>query len=338
MAHQINISENGRANVFVVGEPAWHKLGQVLANPATAEEAIREAGLDFIVEKKPIFLQDGTPIPRRFATVRQDTNTPLGVVSSRYEVLQNTDAFKFFDSVVDADEAIYHSAGVLGLGERVWIMAKLPSYISIKGMDDIEVYVTMLLGHDGKTPVMAFVHMNRIVCNNTLQIAIGEAKKRGKIHRFRHDTGIIDRVTSGADLLGIVNNYRNDMSEVFTTLSGQKVDKAYTSAFVEALFPALPPDVVEKMKRTPSFQIYRGQVLEAIERGAGQDMPTAQGTAWGLFNGVTYFLDHMKTGYGNDSKKQQSIWFGEAANIRQRAYNLLSYDTSDLQSLAMVEL
>jgi phage/plasmid-like protein (TIGR03299 family) len=326
MAHQINV-ENGRANVMVVGKPAWHNLGQVLQNPATSEQAIREAGLDFTVEKKPLFLEDGTGVPNRFATVRTDLNRPLGVVTSRYEVLQNTDAFRFFDKVVDRDEAVYHSAGVLGQGERIWIMAKLPEHISIKGIDDVNVYVTLMSGHDGKTGVYGFVHLERIVCNNTLQVAMSEGKRMNKFVRFGHRTGIIDRVSDGASLLGIVNHYRKEMDEIFTTLSAKQVNTAYTKAFVDALFPAMPDDVVSQMKRTPAFKIQREQVLEAIEVGAGQDMPTARGTAWGLFNGVTYWVDHVKKGTGNDaSKKQSSIWFGDGARVRQRAFDLLTND------------
>lgn len=339
MAHQINI-ENGRANVMVVGKPAWHGLGQVLNSPATAEQAITEAGLAFYVEKQPIFLADGTKVPKRYATVRTDLDgpgRPLGVVSDRYEVLQNTDAFSFFDSIVERDEAVYHSAGVLGQGERIWVMAKLPEHISIKGVDDINAYVTLLSGHDGKTGVSAFVHLERIVCNNTLQVAIRQGKEKNKFVRFSHKSGIVDRITNGATLLGIVNNYVQDIGDVFTTLSAKRVDNAYTQSFVQALFPALPKDVVEKMSRKPSFEIYRGQVTDAIARGAGQDMPTAEGTAWGLFNGVTYFVDHLKKGSGNDpSKKQTSIWWGEGARIRQRAYDLLQLDRHELQGLSSV--
>lgn len=321
---------------MVVGKPAWHGLGQVLDNPATAEEAILEAGLGFLVEKKPIYLADGTQVPGKFATVRADVNRPLGVVSGRYEILQNTDAFKFFDSIVERDEAVYHSAGVLGSGERIWVMAKLPEHISISGVDDVNVYVTLLSGHDGKTGVAAFVHLERIVCNNTLQVAIRQGKDKGKFVKFRHDTGVINRVANGSYLLGIVNNYKREVESLFTTLSAKKVDSAYTKAFVEALFPALPEEIVKNMSRKPSFQIYRDQVLEAIECGAGQDMPTAQGTAWGLFNGVTYFVDHVKKGTGNDlSKKQSSIWWGDGARVRQRAFDLLSLDKYEIQSVPL---
>lgn len=335
MAHMINISESGRANVFVVKEPAWHKLGQVLQNPATAEEAIKEAGLDFIVEKKEMFIANGdglgSKVPNRFATVRKDTGDVLGVVSDRYNVLQNTEGFQFFDSIVDKDEAIYHSAGVLGKGERVWIMAKLPHHIVVKGIDATELYITLMLGHDGRTPVSSFFHANRIVCNNTLQMALGQAKN---LVKFSHDANILANVKDAAQLMGITSQYKADMEGVFTTLSNTKVDKLYTDAFISALFPAIPAEVEEKMIRVPSYKVYRGQVLEAIEAGAGQDMPTTQGTAFGLYNGVTFFLDHLRKGHGNNlSKKQASLWFGDSARIRQRAFDLLSYDGSELKSL-----
>lgn len=204
-------------------------------------------------------------------------------------------------------------------------MAKLPDHVSIKGVDNINAYVTLLSGHDGNTGVSAFVHLERIVCNNTLQVAIREGKGMSKFVRFSHNSGVVGRISNGATLLGIVNNYVQDMEDIFTTLSAKQVDKAYTKKFVENLFPALPEDVVKKMSQRPAFEIYRGKVLEAIERGAGQDMPTAEGTAWGLFNGVTYFVDHMKKGTsGDQSRRQASIWWGDGARIRQKAFDLLS--------------
>jgi phage/plasmid-like protein (TIGR03299 family) len=335
MSHQINVSENGRANVFVVREPAWHKLGQVLNKPATAEEAIKEAGLDFTVVKKRIQTEEGIAIPNFYATVRADNNVPFGVVSNRYEILQNVEAFKFFDAIVERDEAVYHSAGVLGKGERVWIMAKLPEYVRIAGTDDVsQVYVTLLNGHDGKYGIKAFVHVERIVCNNTLQVALRQAKQSGKIVNFRHDTGVVDRVTDGAELLGIVNQYRTEVQDIFTTLSKEKVTKVYRKAFTEALFPLPPKEILEKMKREPVAIENRAKVLQAIEYGFGQE--GWQNTKWGLYNGATFFLDNMRKGHGdNASKKQSSLWFGDSARVRQRAFDLLTLDTDSLGSLGV---
>src|SRR5207247_5009721 len=110
----------------------WHKLGTQLDRPATAEEAIQAAGLDFTVKLKPVktvINRKQKFLPNTFATVRTDTSEVLGVVGSRYSPIQNKDAFGFFDALVGSNESCYHTAGALGKGERIWILAKLPSYI-----------------------------------------------------------------------------------------------------------------------------------------------------------------------------------------------------------------
>ena len=122
--HELNIN-NGKASMFYTGEVPWHKLGTKLDRPATAEEAIIAAGLDYSVKLKPLHTvinHKRIPVDGHFATVR-DNGAVLGVVGSRYEVLQNKDAFGFFDGIVDRHEAIYHTAGALGKGERIWILA-----------------------------------------------------------------------------------------------------------------------------------------------------------------------------------------------------------------------
>ena len=134
MAH--NLEQRGdQTSMFFTGSVPWHQLGRKLDKPATAAEAMEAARLDYTVVKRPlkaiIHTRHFADVPNAFATVRTDTNVVLGVVGSRYEPVQNADAFNFFDPLVDRDEAIYHTAGVLGKGEKVWLLAKLPDYIRV---------------------------------------------------------------------------------------------------------------------------------------------------------------------------------------------------------------
>jgi len=325
MAHQIYTNEAGKSSVFVVKEPAWHRLGKVLDNPATAEEAILEAGLDFEVEIRPNYVQladGGFKQSKSFSTVRKDTEAILGSrIGKRYTILQNRDAFKFFDSVVSRDEAVYHSAGVLGNGERIWIMAKLPDHISIKGVDNMDVYVTMFTTHDGTGVASSFIHVDRIVCNNTLQAAISSALKT---IRYRHTAGIIDQVTSGADLLGIHNKLKDELAEAFDYMVGIKTNKQIVGDYLQRLFP-VPPTADGQPSSTrvsPAIQ-YRADVLECLESAAGQDMVTTEGTGFGLYNAVTYYIDHVKKYGKGDDAQLKSTWFGSAGELRQRAFELV---------------
>jgi hypothetical protein len=140
MPHQIN-------SMFYNGEVPWHKLGTRLDHPATAEEAIQAAGLDYTVAKRPmkaiIHGHRYSDVPDHFATVRMDTGDVLGVVGNRYQPIQNQTALSFFDPLVGADEAVYETAGALGKGERIWILAKLPGYIKVRGKDIVNKYLLL---------------------------------------------------------------------------------------------------------------------------------------------------------------------------------------------------
>lgn len=155
MAHEINFNQQtGKHSFMSVKERAWHGLGQIIDRYPTSSEAIQQAGLDYIVEKRPLFTYDTAnhlgegsddmmipeiAVPNFFATVRADTEQVLGVVGNEYEVVQNRDAFSFFDAIVGGGVGIlYETAGALGNGERVFITAKLPDYLRVGAKDWIE--------------------------------------------------------------------------------------------------------------------------------------------------------------------------------------------------------
>jgi phage/plasmid-like protein (TIGR03299 family) len=128
---------NGKIAMMYAGEVPWHRLGTKLDQPATAREAIHAAGLDYLVELKPLETSEGNEVPIRKATVRTDTNEVLGVVGNGYIPVQNFQAFGFLDAVVADGGLRYHTAGALGRGERIWMLAKLPGHIQVKNSADI---------------------------------------------------------------------------------------------------------------------------------------------------------------------------------------------------------
>ena len=140
MAHNINFNEATGQHAFMsVKQPAWHGLGQIVESYPTSREAIAFAGLDYEVTKAPIFargagLFDTYPVPDQYATLRIDTKAVFGVVGKDYQIVQNVDAFAFFDAIVGGDEGIlYETAGALGNGERIFITANCPD-ISVWAM------------------------------------------------------------------------------------------------------------------------------------------------------------------------------------------------------------
>ena len=131
MAHELATTD-GRTAMMYAGDIPWHGLGTQLDQPATAREAIDAAGLNYLAELKGIETTDGVPIPQRKAVVRSDSGDVLGVVGTSYVPVQNHQAFGFLDAVVADGSLRYHTAGALGKGERVWMLAKLPDDIRVR--------------------------------------------------------------------------------------------------------------------------------------------------------------------------------------------------------------
>ena len=183
MAHNLNFNEQtGKHSFFSVKEKAWHGLGQIVEGYPNSAEALKFAGLDYTVEKRKLFTFDNenqtanedteikipeVEVPNYFATIRTDNENILGVVGRDYEVVQNVDAFSFFDSIVGGDGIQYETAGALGKGERIFITAKLPDYIKVGNNDLIEQYLFLTTSHDGFGSITAAFTPIRIVCNNS---------------------------------------------------------------------------------------------------------------------------------------------------------------------------
>src|SRR5439155_25560888 len=207
MPHRIEI-RIGRASMFYVEKPAWHGLGTKLQKPATAAEAIQAANLSWKVVKKPIRAgKDGerqVTMPHTFATVREDLSSNLaeacpvfGVVGESYTPLQNQEAFAFFDPIVGKDAAIYETAGALGDSERVWILAKLPSDIRVIGDDIANKFLLLSNSHDGSSAVQIKFTPIRVVCQNTLTMALNQ----GRTLRVPHVKSLRDRMKQAVDML-----------------------------------------------------------------------------------------------------------------------------------------
>jgi phage/plasmid-like protein (TIGR03299 family) len=195
MAHNINFNEQtGQHSFFSVKQKAWHGLGQIVEDYPTSKQALAFAGLDYEVIKSPLFTQSRAmtvgnegelvsgmdiAVPNYYATMRTDNNTVLGVVGRDYSIVQNRDAFSFFDAIVGGDGMQYETAGALGNGERIFITAKLPGYIKVGQDDYIEKYLFLTTSHDGSGSITAAFTPVRIVCQNTLSAALRNSSNTG---------------------------------------------------------------------------------------------------------------------------------------------------------------
>ena len=319
MAHNIAQTADGRDATFYVGERPWHGLGTELENPATAHEAIVAAGLDYEVSKQPLLTTDGLPVPGHRAVVREDAQVVLGVVGERYTLIQNRDAFGFFDGVVGAGQAIYHTAGALGAGERIWALAKIPGELRVNGTDDVvEKFLLLTNTHDGSSALRLFFTPVRVVCQNTLNVALSGGAHQGV--SIRHTKNLKSKVAEAQRVLGFAVRYYDDLEGILGRLS----DISMTTRAVRAYFESVVPDnpKAESHSRTQNIR----EDLECLfETGKGNELPGVRRTLWAAVNAVTEYADHHRSTHGQDasdraSSRLKSTWFGSGAKLKGHAW------------------
>ena len=341
MAHNINYNEKtNQHSFFSVKEKAWHGLGQMVSDYPTSSEAIRFAGLDYKVEKRRLFTydnenQNGNPdtdilipeieVPNYFATVRTDTEQVLGVVGKDYEVVQNEDAFSFFDAIVGGSDGIqYETAGALGKGERIFITAKLPDYIKVGSSDLIEQYLFLTTSHDGYGSITAAFTPVRVVCQNTLNAAFRNSSNAVKI---RHTSNAKERLEEAHKVMGISYKLSEYLETAFNQWSKVRItDKQVRRLIQLAMIPN--KEVFQKLQQGNADELstHYTNVCDAAYEYAmsnpSQQLETTKGTVFGAYNAITGYFQNIRT-YKDDEAKLKSLLFGGTAQLRTvRAFHL----------------
>ena len=330
MAHKLNFNEKlGRHAFASAKEKAWHNLGVVVSKAMTTEEAIKEAGLDYTVIKNPLFTEVGKSkilVPNKFATVRTDTNQAFGVVGNYYTIVQNTEAFGFFDSIVEEGEAIFETAGALNDGERIFISAKLPTYIEVKG-DSIEKYLFLTNTHDGTGTIQVAFTPVRIVCNNTLNMALRDCSSRLS---FRHTTNAATKLEQAHKLMGITNTLTREVTKLFNEMAKKKINKDILVELVGQVIKAQKSDSRQlqdsKNKKEDSTR-FNNLVEEIVTYGVEnetQRTDATKGTVFGAYNAITGYFQNVRDFKGDHEKKFSAIMdtTGTGNRYSQTAFDL----------------
>src|SRR5581483_4472215 len=235
MAHNLTTT-NGKTAMMYVGEVPWHRLGTKLDQPATAGEAIEAAGLNYLVELKPLKTNEGHDISTRKATVRSDTNAVLGVVGNGYVPVQNLQAFGFLDAIVADGGLRYHTAGALGKGEKIWMLAKLPGHIQVKNSADIvDKFLLLSNAHDGSAALRVYFTPIRVVCQNTL--ALAERRSQGQGVSILHKGDLEAKIKEAQQVLGFATQFYDDAAERINQLASYYPTQAQVSAYFQEIYP-----------------------------------------------------------------------------------------------------
>ena len=313
MAHMIN-QQNGVDAIAYVGETPWHGLGQKITQDAPIEQWQIEAGLNYTVKRadvKATIPGDQQTIPNMSALYRDDSNTILGVVSkNRYHIVQPKEVLEFFRDLVALKGFHLDVAGALGGGERVWATARNGRQIRVKGTDVVIPNLLLSSRYDGGGATIAKFTTTRVVCSNTLQMALHSGESEIRIPHFRK----FDEVAVKRQL-GLVDD-AIEAFEIFANMSAErKVTQVEAMEFIRSLFAKYEDD--EKTLTKGSQKVIT-DVIETMKRAPGQSLPSANGTAWGLVNGVTRYVDFAARAHSRDNRVE-SAWFGKGSETKQEA-------------------
>jgi len=344
MGHNLNFNaRTGKYSFFSVQEKAWHGLGQIVTEYPTSGEAIKHAGLDYEVIKSPLYttgtgiiesagsteIRDAElTVPNYFANIRNDNNAVLGVVGKDYHIVQNREAFNFFDAIVGGGDGIlYETAGALGNGERIFITAKLPGYIRVGNGDDVtEKYIFLTTSHDGSGSITAAFTIIRIVCQNTLNASL---RNMSNVVRIKHTAGAKQRLEDAHRVMGLANTLSNQLQDIFNNWTMVKVSDSEVRKLIQlALCPNKETfDLLKKGAEDELSTVFKNTVEDAFSYAMMSDtqqMDTTKGTLFGAYNAVTGYYQNVRN-YKDDEAKLQSIVMGGTAQMKsQKAFELCS--------------
>ena len=255
--------------MFSVREKPWHGLGTIVMEAPTSAEALRLAGLDWMVVQEPVYTGYNEMVVGYKANMRSSDRKVLGVVSDRYKVMQNTDAFSFTDELLGKGVR-YEIAGSLQEGKKVWLHARLPREYIIAG-ERISPYLVFSNTHDGSGSVKVAITPVRVVCNNTLNLALNTARRS---FSMIHTGNIQDKIQEAKDTLFMAEEYMDCLSIEFEQLRRQKMTDEQVKEYIELLLPMEkdPTDIqcknILRLRRDMEKRYYDALDLQKIGNNA----------------------------------------------------------------------
>ena len=370
--HNIMKTMNKDGNeIYAMGSnrtTSWHGLGQYInKDNLTSSEMLEASCLDWTVEKIPLQVHDAvndnfTEVPNSYGTFRRENVYEDGIkigtqlvpltrngnmVAGVYTILQNVDAFAFLDELLgDNTLEVFETAGALGNGEKVWILVKIPTSLKMgkTGKDVIEPYICFTNTHDGTGSVQGFLTTVRVVCQNTLNMALGSQKGKNKTRiksdgtmtknsvaasgsfYIRHTSKVMDRVAVARDGLGLILEEIKVMEVGINKMVNTKMTKKQTT---EWFADALDAKVGKKGELTTASKRIMEASVKALNHPTNK-VDGMKGTAWAAYNALSYTLDHTEVQWNsgikkgtNSEKKIESTVFGKVADKKELAFRML---------------
>lgn len=271
-------------SMFYTREKPWHGLGTKVEEAPTSTDALRLAGLDWQVIQEPIYTDTGERISGYKANVRDSDRKVLGVVTDRYKIIQNQEAFAFTDALL-GEGVRYETAGALQEGKKVWLLARLPREYIISG-ERISPYLVFSNTHDGSGAVKVALTPIRVVCNNTLNLALNTASRSWSMI---HTGNIKNKVWEAKNTLFMAEEYMEKLGKEFENLRKQKLSDQQVKEYIELLLPM--------EKNATAMQSKNIMKLRSDMRSRYYDAPDLKdvgNNAYRFINAVSDFATHAQ--------------------------------------------
>jgi phage/plasmid-like protein (TIGR03299 family) len=299
------------------GDVPWHGLGNQLSANQPIEVWAQQAGMDWTIRESPVSFMTSAAdsvgaialFPENKVLFRSDTKTPLSVVSQRFQVVQPSEILEFYRDLTEVSGFELETAGVLKGGRKIWALARTGQSSTLKGNDVSNAYVLLATACDGTLATTAQFTSIRVVCNNTLAVALGASNGAVKV---RHNTAF--DAQSVKRQLGISVSTWNSFMYQMKGLSDRMVKTHEASNYLLRVFSD-----ERKTGSGNASDRTMAKVMTLFDgHGRGAELASSKGTAFGLLNAVTEFVDHERRARGADHRLE-SAWFGQGAALKEKA-------------------
>ena len=301
-----------------VGQKPWHGLGNKLARQQSIEVWKQQAGMDWQIEESEVRYVTGShnigtinAFPENKVLYRSDTKKALAVVSKRFQVVQPGEILEFYRDLTADNGFELETAGVLREGRKFWALARTGQSTTLRGRDRVEGYLLLATACDGTLATTAQFTSVRVVCNNTLQMALRDSTGAIKVpHSTQFDAVAVK------EALGLGLSHWDEFKAQTKALIQRPVAPEEALRFFSDLL-AQPLDADNQIILTRPIQqlheLYQGA-------GMGSDLASSRNSAWGLVNAVTEYVDHHRRARSQDYRLD-SAWFGQGSQLKSRALN-----------------
>lgn len=280
----------------------WHGLGNVTGKVLNMKEALVKSGLDWLVEKRPLFFPGSGGIYHdsleAFGIVRVTDEKLLGVHGEGYNPIQNEESFEFCETLLQ-EGATYETAGSLFGGKRIFITANLRS-IDILG-DSVDEFLVLANSHDGSMPMTGMITPIRVVCNNTLRMAIDNARR---IVKIRHTKNAADRIDLARQILGLAHKYTDKIKENAEKMFTIEFNGTLLDSFIDKVFGFEQEDDSVSTRMKNQLESQRDQFVECLQ---APDIENFGGTAWGVFQALSDFDSHRPVPRESQNSKDRNF-------------------------------